>query len=449
MDGEQLTYTATAGTLLMGVDNSDAVASMFYIAYRKDGEDAPTRPITFVFNGGPGSSAAWLHVGALGPRRLLLHDEGGVPEPPARMVDNAETWLRFTDLVFVDPVGTGFSRAVSKEAEGSSDGKAFWSIRGDLRALGTFIRLYLNRNERWASPKYLAGESYGGFRAAALAELLPVKGGVELSGVVLISPVIEYTLNLGSDYLNIMPWVTFVPSFAATAYYHGKYRGPGDDLKSVTEQAEAFSLGKLLVALASGGSQRSAEVSEILDRLSAMTGLDIVDVHRHRGRIASDVFAKRLLQDRGHVVGIYDGSISTPDPDPFSAAYPERDPSFDSLIGPGTRRTELQNRPALRIDEPRCGARLELDRSRSWRSSGCRSATARCAIPEPEAQGAARARLLRSRHALFRVEVCGRAAGIRRRHLSQPSAIRVSRRPHVLYAYRCSPAVLSRCKGAL
>ena len=230
IDGAQLAYTATAGTLRVRLDKSDAEASVFYVSYDKAGEDVAARPITFIFNGGPGSSAAWLHIAALGPRRLLLEDQGTVPEPPARLVDNTETWLRFTDLVFVDPVGTGFSRAVGKGDAGvAGEGRPFWGIKSDLRSLAEFIRLYLNRNGRWASPKYLAGESYGGFRAAALVDVLPAQGGIELNGAILISPVIEYTLNLGNDYLNLMPWVTFVPSFAATAFHYGKYRGAGSE----------------------------------------------------------------------------------------------------------------------------------------------------------------------------------------------------------------------------
>ncbi len=179
IDGIQLGYTATAGTMRVRLPKTDAEANVFYVGYHKDDEDVATRPITFVFNGGPGSSAAWLHVGALGPRRLLLGDEGAIPEPPARLVDNAQTWLRFTDLVFVDPVGTGFSRAVATAEAGSGgDARPFWGIKSDLRSLAEFIRLYLTRNDRWSSPKYLAGESYGGFRAAALVEVLPVQGGI-------------------------------------------------------------------------------------------------------------------------------------------------------------------------------------------------------------------------------------------------------------------------------
>jgi carboxypeptidase C (cathepsin A) len=335
IEGGQLAYTATAGTIRVQEYKGEGEADIFYVGYRKDGEDAAKRPITFVFNGGPGSSAAWLHMAGLGPRRLALNDDGAVPEPPARLVDNPQTWLRFTDLVFIDPVGTGFSRAIA--AGDDSAGKVarrFWGIKSDLRSLSEFIRLYLTANGRWASPKYVAGESYGGFRAAALVDALPAVGGVELNGAVLISPVIEYTLNLGSDYLNVMPWITFVPSYAAAAFHHGRYRGEGRDLKQIVEAAETFSRTDLLLALASGAPRSAPEVAGVLARLAAITGLDVNEVQRQRGRISIETFAKRLLEQRGLVVGLYDASMSAPDPDPFSLTYPARDPSLDPLVGP-------------------------------------------------------------------------------------------------------------------
>ena len=335
VEGGDLEYTATAGTMRVREHKGDGEADVFYVSYRKEGEDAARRPLTFVFNGGPGSSAAWLHMLGLGPRRLALSDDGAAAEPPARLVDNPQTWLRFTDLVFVDPVGTGFSRALasSEDSEGKI-ARRFWGIKSDLRSLAEFIRRYLTRNDRWASPKYLAGESYGGFRAAALVDVLPAQAGIELNGAILISPVIEYTLNLGSDYLNVMPWITFVPSYAAAALHHGKYRGPEGDLRQVTQAAEAFSCTELLLALASGASRNSPEVSRALGHLAAITGLDLNDVQRQRGRISIEIFAKRLLEGQGRVVGLYDASISAPDPDPFSLTYPSRDPSLDPLIGP-------------------------------------------------------------------------------------------------------------------
>ena len=373
VDGVKLAYTTTAGTLRVEAEYSDAQASVFYVSYNKDGEDPARRPVTFVFNGGPGSSAAWLHIAGLGPRRLLLGDDGSIPEPPARVVDNAETWLAFTDLVFVDPVGTGFSRPVSNgEGSAGADGRPFWGIKSDLRSLAEFIRLYLTRNDRWASPKYLAGESYGGFRAAALADLLPARGGIELNGAILISPVIEYTLNLGYDYLNVMPWITFVPSFAATAFHHGKYRGTGTNLKQIAEVAEAFSRSALLLMLASSAPRKSPQVSRSLERLAAITGLEVGEVQRHRGRITAEVFAARLLEKSGRLVGVYDGSVSVPHPEPFSTIYPARDPSLDPLVAPVVSslnaylRDELHYRTDLRYNV----TNPEVARAWDWAEAG-------------------------------------------------------------------------------
>jgi carboxypeptidase C (cathepsin A) len=335
LESGQLEYTATAGTMRVRDPKGDAEADVFYVSYHKDGEDPARRPLTFVFNGGPGSSAAWLHMAGLGPRRLALKEDGAVPEPPTRLVDNPQTWLRFTDLVFMDPVGTGFSRAIaSGETSAGKVARSFWGIKSDLRSLGEFIRRYLISYDRWSSPKYVAGESYGGFRAAALVDVMPAQAGIELNGAVLISPVIEYTLNLGSDYLNVMPWITFVPSYAAAAFHHGRYQGEGNDLQQVALAAEAFSRSELLLALASGAPRKSPEVSQVFARLAAMTGLDVGEVQRQRGRVSIEIFAKRLLEDRGRVVGLYDASLSAPDPDPFSLTYPARDPSLDPLVAP-------------------------------------------------------------------------------------------------------------------
>jgi carboxypeptidase C (cathepsin A) len=335
VEGTELNYTANAGTLLVRLGEAGAGATMFYISYRKEGEDAAARPITFVFNGGPGASAAWLHLGALGPQRVALGDDGKVPAAPARLVDNAQTWLRFTDLVFIDPVGTGFSREQPREKEDSGRAKhPFWGIESDMRSLAEFMRLYLTRNDRWASPKFLAGESYGGFRVAALAETLPAEFGIDLSGAVLISPVIEYTLNLGNDYLTLMPWVTLVPSYAATAFHYSKSGGAGRDLNEVTAEAEAFSRRELLIALASGAPRGSEDEVRVFAHLAAITGLPMRVVQRYRGRVTAEVFAKRLLEDSGRIVGIFDGSVSGPDPEPLSLGYPPHDPSFFTLVAP-------------------------------------------------------------------------------------------------------------------
>jgi len=334
--GAELEYTATAGTLLVRLEKTGAAATMFYISYRKDGEDAAKRPITFVFNGGPGASAAWLHLGALGPQRVALGDDGTVPPAPAQLVDNEQTWLRFTDLVFIDPVGTGYSREQPREQEAPGQARhPFWGIESDMNSLAEFMRLYLALNNRWESPKFLAGESYGGFRVAALVETLPAEFGIDLSGAVLISPVIEYALNLGNDYLSLMSWVALVPSYAATAFHQGKSRGAtGRDLNEVTARAEAFSRRELLLALTSAAPRGSTDEAQVLARLAEITGLPTRVVERQRGRVPAELFAKRLLEDSGRIVGILDASVSAPDPEPLSLAYPPRDPSVYTLAGP-------------------------------------------------------------------------------------------------------------------
>ena len=205
VDGKELAYTAVAGTILI-------------------------RPITFVFNGGPGAASAYLHLGALGPRRLVFNDDGSVAPAPARLVDNHR--LAFTDLVFIDPVGTGYSRIEKKgkdeKEKGERDkggddkgGRPFWQVKKDLTSLSEFIRLYLSRNRRWPSPKFVAGESYGGFRAAALSQELTTDFGIGLNGIIMISPILEFGLAQGNDY-RVMPWVLLVPSYAATAIDHGR-----------------------------------------------------------------------------------------------------------------------------------------------------------------------------------------------------------------------------------
>ena len=197
----------------------------------KDGEDLATRPITFVFNGGPGSSAAWLHIGGLGPRRLALDEDGELPEPPARLVDNAETWLRFTDLVFVDPVGTGFSRAVATGRGERRRRRAPLLGHQERSALSCRVHPSLPHPQRSLGLSQISGrrELRRFSRGRARGRSCLLRAGIELNGAILISPVIEYTLNLGNDYLNVMPWVTFVPSYAATAFHYGKYRGEGDE----------------------------------------------------------------------------------------------------------------------------------------------------------------------------------------------------------------------------
>lgn len=344
--GETFSYTATAGRLPLKL-NEAAQADIFFVAYRRDGDEeaARDRPITFVFNGGPGAASAYLHLGALGPQRLVLDDDGTIPPPPARLAVNHETWLAFTDLVFVDPVGTGYSR----RAESSADRRSpFWETRQDIRALAEFIRLYLTLNDCHLSPVFLAGESYGGFRAATLAETLATDVGVGLSGIVLISPVLEFSLMDGDDY-TLLPWALLLPAYTATAVAHGRVavadgaEGAAETLKAV----EAFSLTDYLSGLAEGDALQGEARAALYQRIAGYTGLPVDIVERYRGRVPRDVFAKEILASEARVVSLYDGSIAGIDPRPQSARRTVHDPVLQGLTAPLTSAFVAYVRDAL------------------------------------------------------------------------------------------------------
>src|SRR5580700_7682299 len=260
INGKALAYTATAGTLILKKDDAKPWASIFYVAYTLDGvQDVSKRPITFTFNGGPGSSSVWLHLGALGPKRIAMGPAGEQPKPPYQLVDNDDTALQFTDLVFIDPVTTGFSRA----APGEKDAQ-FHGFDGDLVSVAEFIRLYSVRAERWASPKFLAGESYGTTRASALSQYLLDKQGIYLNGIVLISSVLNFgTISFAPG--NDLPYELYLPSYTATAWYHKKL--PKDlqsDLEKAIGEARRFAGNEYTVALMKGDKLTAAERTSVV-----------------------------------------------------------------------------------------------------------------------------------------------------------------------------------------
>ncbi len=339
-----LRYRATAGYLPIGEDSAQPEARMFFVAYdRLDATEPGQRPITFLFNGGPGAASVFLHLGAAGPRRLALPETGDLPVPPARIEDNPATWLRFTDLVFIDPVGTGYSRVVDAPDGGAEagvkkrSGKAekFFEVEGDLEALGRFIRLYLTRFDRWASPRVIAGESYGGFRAAVLPRRLLERFDIALNGAVLVSPALEFALLRGGERYNLLPWITLAPSLAATAGFHGrgKLAGIGADPESRIAEVEGFVLDKLLPGLARLGRMEEAERQRLFESYADYIGLPVETVTEKRGRIPRTSFAKRLLAGRGRIIGLYDGRLSGADPVPESPLY-RGDPSFERVAAP-------------------------------------------------------------------------------------------------------------------
>ncbi|MEQ8194065.1 MAG: hypothetical protein RIB59_06220, partial [Rhodospirillales bacterium] len=343
-------YIATAGTLTVPAerDKSEEKARMFYIAYRLDRPAGARRPLTFVFNGGPGAAAAYLHLGAMGPKRLDFAADGRVPTPPVRLVDNPQTWLAFTDLVFVDPVGTGYSRTVSgkdeKQVE-SDDDSPFWATGRDLDALGAFIRLYLTRNERWLSPTVLAGESYGGFRVAALADRLQSKFGISVRGLVMISPALEFDL-LSESRFRLLPWVVRVPSYAAAAMHHG--RSDAGTGAAALQTAERFVTDELLAGLTRGGALAGKPRADLLSRLARLTGLPEDLVKRYGGKLPGDVFASRLLEKDGRIVSIYDASIGYPAPHPAEGRY--RDPRLARISAAVTAAFNDDVRTRLKVE---------------------------------------------------------------------------------------------------
>jgi carboxypeptidase C (cathepsin A) len=329
VDGQKLNYTATAGTLLLKKENDEARAQIFYIAYTLDGvKDATHRPITFSFNGGPGSSSVWLHLGLLGPRRVDEPDGPTPPRPPYHLVDNQETLLGSTDLVFIDPVTTGYSRAVPENAKPAE----FHGVKGDIESVGDFIRLYLTRAERWASPKFLIGESYGTTRAAGLSGYLEQRHGVYLNGIMLISSVLDFqTIDFGNG--NELPYVLFLPGYTATAWYH--HRLPEDlqaDRAKALKESEAFAAGEYRQALFAGRALAPEERSKVARELARLTGLSEDYVERSDLRVSAQRYFKELLRDEGKTVGRLDSRFVGRDTD-SAGATAEYDPLLAAVMG--------------------------------------------------------------------------------------------------------------------
>lgn len=322
--GQSLKYRATAGTMNMKDEAGKAKADFFFVAYEKlpKVDEPSTRPITFVFNGGPGAAAVWLHLGTAGPRRVDLTENGDAPPPPYRTVENEFTWLDATDMVFIDPVNTGFSRPAQGE-----DPKQFFGLDEDARAVGNFIRLYTTRYERWASPKFLAGESYGTTRAARLSDYLLEAHGIALNGIVFISTVLDFqTIAFGPG--NDLPFVTYLPSYTAIAAYHKKLAADlqADPAKAVKE-AETFAFGDYNSALARGASLPAEQHAAVVKQLARLTSLPADVIEKANLRIDPSLFRKRLLADTRQVIGRFDGRIAGFDADPL-----DRDTGYDPSL---------------------------------------------------------------------------------------------------------------------
>jgi len=329
--GKTLRYTVRAGTLVMREEDGKDQAEIFYIAYSLDGvRDRSSRPVTFSFNGGPGSSSVWLHLGLLGPRRVELDDEGFPKPPPYRLVNNEHSLLDVTALVFIDPVLTGFSRPAPEQEKSQ-----FHGINEDVRSVGEFIRLWTTRNQRWDSPKFLIGESYGTTRAAGLAGWLQQRQGLYLNGVMLISSILDFQTARFDDG-NDLPYLLFLPTYTATAWYHGKLEPRLQrDLKATLEEVERFALGDYASALLQGNRLPADERASIVERLATYTGLSKAYVESTDLRLGISRFTKQLRRSEGITVGRLDSRFTGRDRDSAGARY-EYDPSYSAIQGPYT-----------------------------------------------------------------------------------------------------------------
>lgn len=330
VDGNKIEYTASTGYLNLKNDTGKLIAKVFFTYYKKDGADAGKRPVTFTFNGGPGSSSVWLHMGGIGPKRVLLNDDGLATPPPYKYINNEFTWLSKSDLVFIDPVSTGFSRAAPGESP-----KQFHGYEEDIASMGSFIRHFLSRYERWGSPKYLAGESYGTTRAAGLSKYLQDRHRIYLNGIFLISAVLNFGTN---DYYvgNDLPRALYIPSYTAAAWYHKKL-APAlqQDLQKTLKESEQFAIGEYATALIKGGWLTDAEKDAVATKMSYYTGLSKELILQSNLRVGEGRFWKELRRTEGLTIGRLDARFTGRDLDDAGETV-SFDPSFVNIDGPFT-----------------------------------------------------------------------------------------------------------------
>jgi carboxypeptidase C (cathepsin A) len=329
VEGKALRYTATTGRLPIKRGDGRIEAEIFFVAYTLEGQSAGARPLTFAFNGGPGSASIWLHMGALGPKRVVLHPDGFLPAAPYHISDNPYTILDKSDVVFVDAIGTGFSRAETAETS-----KKFWSVKGDIEAFSEFIRMYLSRYERWNSPLFLFGESYGTTRAAGIAGYLS-DNGISFNGITLLSTALSFQ-TLQDNKSNDQPYIFLVPTFTMIAAYHHKL--PQDltsDVTKARQESEQFATGEYAAALSKGDAISADERQKVISDMARYTGLTKEVIDQANLRIDVPKFTHYLLLDQKVRVGRLDGRFTGPDPE-GTLDTPFYDPTEAGILAPYT-----------------------------------------------------------------------------------------------------------------
>jgi len=374
--GTKIEYTASANWIVLRKKEKPS-AEIFSVSYVAHGGGGADRPVTFVFNGGPGASSAYLHMGAVGPQRVAFPSDGTLPKMPPRLVQNDESWLAFTDLVFVDPVGTGFSRVIDEEQkEGDdkkkgeeSDPKEYFGYKRDLESLCEFMGRWLSNHGRWGSPILIAGESYGGYRVGRLVRLLQENAGIGLCGAILISPALEISSLAPNDY-DVVAWVDLLPTMAGAATHHGRSRvfPAGTPLDDVLREAEAFATGDYTAFLTRGASIPADERGRVLSRVADLLGLPSDIVARAEGRISIGLFSRELLRDQRKVLGLYDATITVTDPFPDRDSFAGPDPTLSGISPAYTMAINRQLRSEIGVETDREYTVLSLEVNEAWKN---------------------------------------------------------------------------------
>lgn len=335
VEGHTIHYKAVAGTLILKNKDDKPTGSMFYVAYFKEGANPANRPVTFFYNGGPGSSTVWLHMGAFGPRRVVTEDHTHTPAAPYQLVNNDYSLLDATDEVFIDAMGTGFSRILGKDQGGVGSPKDFYGVDEDGRAFAQFITRFLSKYGRWNSPKYLFGESYGTTRSAVLANDLETDDDVDLNGVILLSEILNFDINADFPQINPgvdLPYELMLPTYAATAWYHHKLPNQPAELQPLLQQVEQFAMNDYAKALQAGSTLDPAAKQQIAEQLHNYTGLPVSYLLKANLRVTGPQFEHELLNDEDDLTGRLDTRFSGPAMDPLAeqASYDPQSAAISS-----------------------------------------------------------------------------------------------------------------------
>ncbi|RVT43786.1 S10 family peptidase [Sphingobium algorifonticola] len=364
--GQAVAYTATTGETYLKDKDGKPLAAIFATAYVRDGADPKSRPVTFLYNGGPGSGSLWLHMGAFGPKRVVLPDAQDDGAPPYPVVDNPESLLDVTDIVFIDPVGTGFARAIGKK-----EAKDYWGVSADAKSIAEFIRTWLNDNGRWSSPKYIGGESYGTTRSVALInELEGQYNDVAINGIILVSAILDFGAPAEVPG-NEMPYILNVPSMATTAWYHRKIANPPATVAEIAAQARAFAIGPYAAALLKGNALTAEERASVRTELARLTGLSEQFVDNANLRVSPGRFYKELLRDRGLAIGRLDTRYTGVDYD-RAGETPDNDPSFYGIDAAYTTAINSYLRDDLKLKIDRDYVTIGGVRDWDWKLAGQR-----------------------------------------------------------------------------